>query len=260
MLDEAPALLCLVLLASSLLCLDTWRAEAVPEETCTGQALVTTATNPLSHCVQPGGEDNKFSLSCVLSIWGACPWECREWRLEHSADNSKVMGSIPGCTFTQSWVWWSLCLFQHRTFWDSISLILLHYPWFLSLLTSSQRCVSLSTGAPHSVPAVVAQGQCKSWHWGGNMIPLEFHLGSCAPHAGWCWQCFWYPEIPTGFFYPLEEVLAWCSWSCQPWHELQAAIDPRLSFPNSDSSPMHLTVALHRQTCQYQSHSPQKLQ
>lgn len=34
------------------------------------------------------------------------------------------------------------------------------------------------------VPAVLTQGQCKSWHWGGSMFPLEFHLGSCAPYAG----------------------------------------------------------------------------
>lgn len=50
--------------ASYLLCPDTWGGEAVPEEASTGQALVTTATNPLS--VQPGGEDNKFChVSCL---------------------------------------------------------------------------------------------------------------------------------------------------------------------------------------------------
>lgn len=193
-----------------------------------------------------------------------------------------------------------VCLFQLRICWDSSSLILLHYPWFFSLLTSSQRChwaqehcasspgtravQILAPGWLH-VPTGAAPGQlcpsCCVQSWRGHVflliagstfpgcpsVPLATRLlhhalgATPGPVCPACWWCSWPLEIPTGFFYPLEEGLACCSWSCQPlWCEVQASVVPPLSFPSSDNSPVPLTGALQSWSCQHQSHSPQQLQ
>lgn len=145
------------------------------------------------------------------------------------------------------------------------------------------------------MPEVLAKGQCTAGHWwqrvptgalSGQLCPSwwEQRERLCLPARSWqgfstvpvcpsvpaatrlshhalcappCWWCSWPLEIPKGFFYPLEEGLARCSWSCQPlWHELQAAVGPPLSFPSSGSSPMHLTGALHSQSCHRSTPQP----